>query len=145
MKLISSIALFFGLTHTRLPAKETLNVPALLQAIAAVENTPNDQIGAAGERSKFQITSWVWLAQSDKPFNTASSDWFMDKRERDRVARAHIQWIRERIHLLHYKDDAYHISLVWKAGYGRCLAKKVRTQDVEYSKRVLNVYQEISQ
>ncbi len=142
MKPLSSIALFLGLTHGKVVAKESVNVNQLLGAISAVENTPNDGIGRAGERSIYQMLPTVWEAFSNQPFHVASSDWYLDKRERDRVARAHIAWIRERLRFLHYADDPYHISLVWKAGYWRCLEKRVRTQDVEYAKRVVNVYGE---
>jgi hypothetical protein len=142
MKFLTSFALILGLTHAK--PKDDLETASLMTAIAAVENSRYDQIGMAGERSPYQITSTVWLTHSELSFLLASEDTGRSRDEVRRVVKNHLAWIRCRLPRLHYPASPYSIALVWKAGFGRCLTHKVRTQDVEYAKRVANVYEEIT-
>lgn len=145
MKLLSSIALIFGLVPAKPSPKEKMDVACMMTAISAVENTRYDQIGMAGERSTFQLTRTVWLTHSDLPFEIASQNDAKSLAEVRRVVQAHIAWCRARFPRLHYPNTPYHVFLVYKAGFERCLLNKVRTKDVEYAKRANNVYEEITQ
>lgn len=118
-----------------------VNVPHLLAAIAAVENTPEDS-PPYRERSIYQITGDVWYAQTDLPFDEAS---LKDERSVllvESIATKHIHWIRARLHHLDLEDTPHDIALVWKAGYGRCMARKQRPEDLSYAERVANVYED---
>jgi len=142
MKRFSFLAMLLGLVPAK--AKDTMDVSKVMTAIAAVENTPFYQIGRMGERSRYQITPSLWEAFSDLPFSSASSPDSASVKEVDRVVRAHIAWIRERLHLLHLPDTPTFIALVYKGGYGRCLEKRLRTTDYEYAKRVGNIVEELN-
>lgn len=117
-----------------------VNVPHLLDSIAGAENTKQWEIGPGGERSIYQISPAVWQTHSDLPFEQASR---IGEKSQDRawnVAHKHIDWIRARLYLLELDDTPYSIALVWHAGYGRCMAKKIRAIDREYAQRVENIY-----
>lgn len=122
------------------PSYAELNIPKLLAAISAVENTPQTKIGPAGERSEYQLTREVWFTYNRLPFEYASRD--DDKGHFLAYATAchHIEWIRDRLHMLNYRDDPYHVALIWKAGFNRCRDHKARFVDTEYAKRVSNIY-----
>jgi hypothetical protein len=139
----AAVALGFFLASAKgaMPAPTNMDVDRFMDAIACVENTPNSSVGLAGERSKYQITSGVWLAHSSKPFEMASEETESAVREVRRVMRAHTAWIQARLHGLHLEGSTvYQAALVYKAGYGRCLAKKVRPQDADYAERCKNIY-----
>lgn len=142
MKLLSSLALLLGFVPAKAAPKDEIDIAALMTAIAAVENTPNDGMGQVGERSRYQITSTVWQTHSDMPFSLASENTAMAREEVRRVVRAHIRWIRQRLPMLHYADTPYSIALVWKAGYGRCLNGKVRYVDKYYASRVAHILED---
>lgn len=114
-----------------------VNVPHLISAIAAVENTPVGT-GPCGEISRYQITKGVWDAHSDLEWTDENGQ----TDEADRVAIAHVHWIRARLMRLGLQDTPHDIALVWKAGYGHCLAKRIRPEDRAYARRVANVYEE---
>lgn len=117
-----------------------VNVPHLLDSISGAENTPQWQIGPNGERSVYQMMQYVWETHSELPFEFASRT---DNASTERawiVAHRHIDWIRARLHHLGLEDNVYNIALVWHAGYGRCMAKRIRQEDRDYAQRVLNIY-----
>lgn len=117
------------------------DIARMMEAIAAVEDSKHYQTGICGERSIYQITQTVWEAHSNEPFVLASVYSEASNREITKVVRRHIQWIRDRMHHLHLEgSEAYQVALVWKAGYSRCLAKKIRPVDIDYAKRCENVY-----
>lgn len=118
-----------------------INVPHLLASIAAVENTPEDS-PPYRERSIYQITGDVWYAQTDEPFESASGKDERSILQVEWVAAKHIAWIRARLHHLDLEDTPHDIALVWKAGYGRCMAKRQRPEDLSYAERVANVYED---
>lgn len=124
------------------PARDPVfDIARMMEAIAAVENSKHYEAGPSGERSIYQITQTVWEAHSGEPFILASVYSEDANREIARVVRRHIQWIRERRHHLHLEgSEVYQVALVWKAGYSRCLAKKIRPVDYDYAARCENVY-----
>lgn len=137
------ILLGFYLTAPRASAHDLpaeISVPKLSESIKDVENTPHYHIGAAGERSAWQIKQEVWEAHTQKPFWWASSPDSKHVSETKRVVVMHILWIRRRLQTLQLQDTPRSIALVYKAGYGRCLAHKPRRADTDYAKRVENVY-----
>lgn len=124
--------------ETPIPSK--MDIPRLCESIKDVENTPYSHIGDAGERSSWQVTSDVWQAHSNKPFWWASVEAYPELSETKRVVVLHVLWIRRRLGHLGLEDTPHDIALVYKAGYGRVMARKTRPQDRDYAKRVSNVY-----
>lgn len=120
--------------------RSEINIPKLCEAIKDVENTPHYHVGDAGERSAWQITQDVWEAHSSKPFYWASANTANQNTETKRVLVMHLLWIIRRLNTLSLDDSPYSIALVYKAGYGRCLAHRARLVDKDYANRVSNVY-----
>lgn len=145
---IVSAVFFFGVVLMILratnaeakPLSSEINVPNLCEAIKDVENTSQYCIGAAGERSAWQIKQEVWEAHSKKPFWWASVNGYPHLAETKRVVVLHVLWIRRRIGHLGLEDSPHDIALVYKAGYGRVMAKKSRLEDKDYAQRVANIY-----
>ena len=110
-----------------------VNVSRLIAAIAAVETGNDDQaIGAAGERTRYQISRAVWEKYSDVPFVRAHQ-YPGDARK---VARAYVAEIQKRTGR---RTSVYHIALAWNAGPNRHVYTR---HSHDYARRVMNIYEE---
>jgi hypothetical protein len=117
-----------------------LNVERLLWAIEQAENTPPHVIGAAGERSQYQIKESTWRIYSNLPFPCASSTHLADRMEVERVARAHLNQIRIALHAVEAEETPYLIALGWGAGIYAMTYDTASARKRDYAQRVENLY-----
>ena len=123
------------------PLPFELDLDRAMRAIVEVENTPRYIIGKAGERSEFQLTETVWKFYSKKPFWWASRDRPECKAETVRVVCAHLKWIWAKVASKHpTRLSLYSVFSVYKAGWGRFNSNSLRSQDVDYALRAMNLY-----
>lgn len=102
-----------------------VNPDRMLYALAAVETQHNPAaIGAAGERSQWQLTAAVWREYTREPFSKATSSPVLARM----VARAHVQRIVQRVQRSKLPSP-YSVARGWNPGGG-----------AEYAQRVSNIY-----
>ena len=110
-----------------------LNTPVLVQSIGDVETGGKYwKIGAAGERSLYQIKHSVWKQYSKVPFWMASKKSY--QAEAARVAECYISDIVVDIN----KPTVKKVALRWNGGPNR---PRFSRQTVSYANRVSNVYE----
>lgn len=127
-------------------ASFTANNPAIdlsrmIAAIQATENTPRNVIGAAFERSEFQITPDVWREHTTAPFDWASRS--------DPKCVAETRFVMEK-HLIKiimfisdvrgYSMTPYTVACIYKGGMRRWYENRLRPQDLDYAHRCANLY-----
>lgn len=122
------------------PFTQTLNTTRLLWAIAEVENTPNHVIGAAGERSRYQIKYIVWRAHSSQPFAIASINTLSARQEVNRVARAHLSTITRALTQAGEPVSPYNLALCWTSGVSAALKGRATATKRDYAERVDALY-----
>lgn len=138
LMIISAAMLVYSMLTPKANAQEiradTINVDKLLDCIAQVETGRVDKArGAAGERTRWQITHTVWKQHSKLPFNSS-------KPEAERIARAHIAWIRTNLARNGFPDWPYLIAVAWNGGMSVAY-KADRPRRVEdYASRVTRLY-----
>lgn len=130
-----AVVFFRPITAEQLPT-----IPRMKRAILAVENTPWNGKGAAGERTSYQIMPEVWRDWSLMPFEEISHDTPEVRAEVDIVVSKQLAWIRRCVEKQNYVVTPYTMALVWKAGLGRFTAYKTRREDRDYATRAANVY-----
>jgi hypothetical protein len=115
-------------------------IPKMKRAILAVENTPWNGKGAAGERTSYQIMPEVWRDWSLMPFEEISHDTPEVRAEVDIVVSKQLAWIRSCVEKQGYAVNPYTMALVWKAGLGRFMSYRTRRVDRDYATRAANIY-----
>lgn len=113
----------------------------LKRAILAVENTPWHIVGGAGERTSYQIMPETWSDWSFMPFAQISENSPEARKEVDYVVSKHLAWITKCLDKENYHVTPYSMALVYKAGLTRFRSYKCRFVDIEYAKRVCNVFE----
>lgn len=122
-----------------------VSIPKLKAMIRAVENTPWDFIGLAGERSSYSILEDTWKMWSLRPFTWASSYEPMCQKETELVVSKHLAYIKGVLRKKGYTQTPYTVACIWKGGEARWAAHKLRFVDTEYAKRAMNLYFAVNQ
>lgn len=122
-----------------------VTIPKLKAMIRAVEHTPWDFVGLAGERSSYGILEATWKMWSLKPFTWASSYDPMCVDETERVVSKHLAYIKGVLRKQGYTHTPYSVALFWKAGETRFTEHRTRFVDTEYAKRAMNIYEDVNQ
>jgi hypothetical protein len=125
------------------PAYPEVDDDLLLEAIRRVEHTARHQVGRAGERSEYQFIPAVWRQHSKFPIWRASSNKPECVAEQQRVARAHLSWIRVAMPRIGLSTTPYTLALVWNAGIGRVSRHETSLAQQDYANRVNNTYQNL--
>lgn len=119
-----------------------IDLPSMMAAIVAVENTPRYLPGRNGERSEFQLTEAVWRQHSRMPFSWASSNKPHCIQETQRVVRAHLKWIFRCLHSDGQVITPYSVGAIYKVGWKHFCEFQLTPEDQEYAYRIATVYQE---
>ena len=105
----------------------------LLSAIADVESGNNSaKCGQLGERTRLQIMPETWREFSRLPHSAAASN----RAETDRVARAYLAVIRERLRARGVPTSPFYIAAAWNAGPS---CRRLPSSTVAYATRVANI------
>ena len=118
------------------PTANALHTDALLNSIGAVE-TGHDfrRIGAAGERSEYQIKRSTWVRYSRVPFWMASQ-----KEYRDEAARVAVLYVEELIRDTEQdgvESSIFNIASRWNGGPNKT---RYSSHNKSYGRRVSNIY-----
>jgi hypothetical protein len=135
-----SFALFFAASAVFAGNQVVLPTPepkvsdeVLLSAIAEVETGNNSSVlGHCGERTRLQILPETWRRFSKLPHSVSASN----RAETDRVARAYLASIRDRLKLRGLPETPFFIAAAWNAGPGW---KTLSSKTVAYAERVTNI------
>lgn len=118
------------------PTTKPVSDDVLLSAIATVETGNNPyRLGRYGERTRLQIMPETWREYSRLPHSAAASN----RAETDRVARAYLKVIRERLKERGLPQTPYYIAACWNAGPSW---RHLSSGTVAYAHRVENVVEE---
>lgn len=115
-------------------------------AIAMVESGNNPaKVGAAGERSEYQISRTVWHEHTTRRFSAANTQ---DRVFTKIVAMSHAKFLALSIESFHHTVSVEQAAVAWNAGLSylrghgwdvsRC-DRKVR----DYARRVKNTYEQL--
>ncbi len=123
----------------------TISLTVLLAAIAAVETgsskAPDLAVGAAGERSRYQISAAVWRAHAAEPgvdgadFVSAAGD----RVKAEIVATARLIAITKALEAAHITVTVESLAGAWKSPE-RVLAGHWSAETRDYARRVRNLY-----
>ena len=117
-----------------------LNTNALLKSISDAETAGRYwKIGAAGERSQYQIKSDVWKKYSHVPFWRAAQREYQE--EAKRVASCYIEEISNRLERRGISVNARNVALRWNGGVNKT---RFSGHTVSYASRVNNLYHHYS-
>ena len=111
-----------------------------LHAIATVEtNRNNTAVGKAGERGQYQFMRATWEQYSKTPHSECAR--FPD--EIERVAEAHLNWIKKTLTKNHIEISVENCAAIWNAGWGNFRKgfrprEYIRKVKAEYSKYKVN-------
>jgi hypothetical protein len=86
-----------------------INPQAFLDTIAQIETGGRDVRGARGECSRWQLMPAVWSQHSNKPFACSHA-------EAERIAFAHLTWIRNQLANNGLPDDPFLAAAAWHGG-----------------------------
>ncbi len=115
------------------PVATPVSDNVLLSAIATVETGNNSaHLGRYGERTRLQILPETWREFSRLPHSAAASN----RAETDRVARAYLAVIRQRLNERGLPETPFYIAACWNAGPGW---KRLHPATVSYAERVSNL------
>lgn len=133
----------FVVTVSVRPYRAPLDVPRLAEAIRLAEATPNEHVGAAGERSSWQITPAVWREHSSAPHWWASSERMVCRAETRRVVLRHLDRLRVRLATARpsLPDTPFYVALAWAAGPTATLTGTASGAKLEYAARAQNCYE----
>ena len=126
--------LTFGLFGTA----EAIDDAAFLTAVAQVEGNSTIHVGANGERSRWQFRGTTWYSYSTRPFYTASLTDAESLNEQYRVARLHLQWLKNHLP----RPTVPRLAMAWNAGRGAVMAGDISKATRDYARRVQNLYDE---
>lgn len=133
-KIITVTAILFSSIHPSASA-DSLDSAALVQSIGDVETGGKYwRIGAAGERSMYQIKHSVWKQYSRVPFWMASEKSYQV--EAARVAGCYISDIIDGIHRRNV--TVKNIAMRWNGGPNKSHYSR---QNISYATRVSNLYE----
>ncbi len=129
----------------------TILLPLLLSAISAVESGNNDlAVGRANERSRFQISEYVWqqhatAARADSRIALAvwTGDFAKDAADPDKaaiVAELHVLWLAKQLEAQGRPVTAETLALAWNAGLAGSKHPPAGSRD--YAARVAALYDE---
>lgn len=125
---VSSIVGVFG--------ANTMNTNALLQSISDVETGGKYwHVGAAGERSQYQIKFDVWKKYSSIPFWKASCRNYQS--EAHRVAICYVNEISQNLEMYGVEISSKSVALRWNGGLNR---SRFLRRHLSYASRVSNLY-----
>lgn len=134
-KLITITAMFIG-AFSAFAGDVPLDKVALVKSIGEVETGGQYwRIGAAGERSTYQIKSSTWYRHSKVPFWRASQKSY--QAEAARVASCYIDELQQDVDRDGRSITAKNIALRWNAGPNRT---NFRAKTISYANRVSNLY-----
>jgi len=123
----------FAAGSISVPLPKPASDEILLAAIAEVETGNNSAVlGHYGERTRLQILPDTWRRFSHLPFSASAAN----RAETDRVARAYLASIRERLRSRGLPETPFFIAAGWNAGPGW---KTLSSGTVSYAERVANL------
>lgn len=115
----------------------------LLEAIAQVESgtrnlaRPSKKIGAAGERSAWQMTRATWRRYTTEAFEKASSDATLAHL----VAQIHLRYLRLE---LTGRSGALNLAMAWNAGPRAVISGRIPNGTRDYADRVVSIYETLT-
>ncbi len=109
----------------------------LLSCVKAVENSPLTSPGGV-----YQFRRETWEQYSTEPYETASRFDRIAQMEVERVARAHLAWIKRTLKKHGQAATPFVIGQIWNAGYTNWETGRLTFSQVEFGKRILNCYEE---
>jgi len=134
-KIVFTVGLFLS-SFVGVFGDNSLNTNSLLKSISDVETGGwHGRIGAAGERSQYQIKSDVWKKYSSIPFWKASLRDYQS--EARRVAICYINEIAHTLDERNVSVDHRSIALRWNGGINRTHFLR---RHISYADRVSNLY-----
>lgn len=117
-------------------ASTYIDYDVLLNGICAVETAGRYwKIGAAGERSQYQIKRVVWEMYSNVPFWRASQ--LSQQVEAKRVAMCYISEISKKLNRIGAEINVWNIAVRWNGGISR---SHFSSRNRNYATRVNNLY-----
>ena len=128
-----SLAVAFVVFGSSLAAAAPVSDDVLLSAIATVETGNNpSRLGHYGERTQLQILPQTWRRFSRLPHTQAASH----PAETERVARAYLASIRERLKERGLPETPFYMAAAWNAGPAW---RRLSPHTVSYARRVANL------
>lgn len=114
----------------------TVDRKTFLKAIDQVESGGRDRArGAAGERSRYQLTESVWKQYTATPFR------FAHRRDlAAAIAEQHFDWIIGCLLSADLPADVEHVALCWNAGVSAVRNNRLLPVHHDYAARVGNLY-----
>lgn len=128
-----SVSAGFAKSTVELPTAAPASDDVLLAAIADVETGNNSaKRGRYGERTRLQIRPETWRQFSTLPHSASAAN----LEETDRVGRAYLAVIRNRLRSRGLPETPFFIAASWNAGPGW---RRLRPATVSYAERVANL------
>jgi hypothetical protein len=128
-----SVLTGFAAPGISVPVTAPVSDDVLLSAIATVETGNNPaRLGHRGERSQLQILPQTWRRYSRLPHSQAA----VNPAETDRVARAYLAAIRQRLKERGLPETPYFIAAAWNAGPSW---RHLTAGTASYAERVANI------
>lgn len=143
-RIITSLALTLAFMPTRAAIPREFDEIRLLAAIAQVEtgtrniNRPSRRIGAAGERTAWQIKETTWKLYSTAPFKTAGTDARID----GLVALAHLRALALSLYVAGHSVAPQNLAIAWNAGAQSVIRHRIPVGTHDYADRVCAIYSE---
>lgn len=115
----------------------------LLRAIAEVESGTSGArvyrgVGAAGERSAWQITAAVWRRYTRASFQRASTEVYLP----NLIAAAHLRMLRFKVSERFLPDTVRNLALAWNGGLSAARSGGTARQR-DYAQRVEATYERL--
>ena len=127
------------------PRTAKLNDRAMLAALVQVENSPLHFVSRSRCRGVYQLSPQVWRQHSTAPHAWANSAHETHRAETERVARAHLDWLKRELAEAGESVSAFKLGLAWKSGLSGSIGGwGVSKADLYYAQRAENLYEDFS-
>ena len=121
---------------------QAIDVARLTEAIRQAENTPLHHISPSGCRGEYQIGLLAWKQNTNLPFLLAITDTPGARVATKHVAEAHVAWITKKaLPALKLPVTPYSVALVWRKGYSNVSKLNLTKENVDFARRVQNLYE----
>jgi len=118
------------------------SMDSMLRAISSIESGHNKLSNNGVAITQYQITRVVWEQHSKMRWSYAKAhlDWKDVQDETERVARAHVRWIAERLDANGKTANPFTIAMCWRGGVTYYLKGEFSADRVDYANRAANLY-----
>jgi hypothetical protein len=121
---------------------QVIDIARLTEAIRQAENTPLHYISPSGCRGEYQLSVLAWKQNSNQPFLLALTDTPEARATTKRVAESHVSWIvNKALPALKLPVTPYSAALIWRKGYGNVAKLNLTAENVDFARRVQNLYE----